>query len=58
MSGLVLDQFLDNLIISLNSLDVRGEQNLNVLLGCILAIKQMKKEIKIAEKSGEDVTDG
>ena len=41
-----MDKFLDNLIASLNSLEVKGETNLNILLGCILAIKQARAALE------------
>lgn len=37
-----MEEFFDNLLLSLNSLEVKGENNLNILLGCILAVKNAR----------------
>ena len=50
-----MEQFLDNLILSLNSIEVKGEKNMDILLGCILAVKKLKAEIvKPEEEKGEE----
>lgn len=36
-----MKDFLDQLLTSLCSIEVKGKDNLNVLLGCILATEQM-----------------
>ncbi len=40
-----MEQFLDQIILSLGSIEVRGEENLNILLGCILACKKMRASL-------------
>ena len=49
-----MEQFIDNLLLSLNSLEVKGEDNLNVLLGCILAVKKLKAEITKQKETEEN----
>mgnify|MGYP007133743655 CR=1 FL=1 len=53
-----MEQFIDNLILSLNSIEVKGEDNLNVLLGCILAVKKLKAELNKPKETGEDEDNG
>ena len=49
-----MEQFIDNLLLSLNILEVKGENNLNVLLGCILAVKKLKAEITKQKETEEN----
>lgn len=49
-----MEQFIDNLLLSLNRLEVKGETNLNILLGCILAAKQLKAELANPTRTEEE----
>lgn len=49
-----MEQFVDNLLLSLNSLEVKGEDNLNILLGCILAVKKLKAELSKSKETEEE----
>jgi len=49
-----MEQFLDNLLLSLGSIEVKGKDNLNVLLGCILAVEQLKEQLLKPEESESD----
>lgn len=49
-----MKQFLNNLELTLNAIEVKGEQNLNRLLGCILAVKQAKQSLGNEETEGEN----
>lgn len=48
-----MDQFFDNLLLSLNDIEVKGEANLNILLGCILAIKNARAALKPSPETPE-----
>lgn len=50
-----MSELLNNLLLSLNNLEVHGKKNLDILLGCILAIEQAKNILtseKEVEKNG------
>lgn len=35
---------IDKLLASLNAIEVHGKENLDILLGCIFALEQMREE--------------
>lgn len=49
-----MEQFLDQLIQSLNRIETRGEDNLNILLGCILACKKMRASLNAPQETEEN----
>lgn len=51
-----MHEILDALIRSLNQIEVKGERNLDILLGCILELKKLKgmvKTEKTVEREGD-----
>lgn len=48
-----MNEFLHALLISLNRIEVKGKDNLDILLGCIVAV-----ENKIEELSADESTPG
>lgn len=40
-----MEEFLDALIKSLCMVEVKGKDNMNILLGCILAAEEMKAKL-------------
>lgn len=42
--------FLNNLLKSLNSIEVKGKNNMDVLLGCMVAIERAIKELDEAQE--------
>lgn len=45
--------FLNSLLLSLNSVEVKGKQNIDILLGCMMAIEKMIAKIEAEESAGE-----
>ena len=45
--------FLNTLLRSINAIEVKGKDNLDVLLGCIYAIENKIAEIEREETNGE-----
>lgn len=41
-----MEQFLKSLLISLNSIEVKGRENMDYLLGAIIAIESMLNQIE------------
>lgn len=52
-----MKEFLATLLQSLNQIEVRGKENMDVLLGCIFAIEKKISEID-ADKTTEVTDDG
>lgn len=52
-----MDEFLRTLLNSLNCIEVKGKDNLDTLLGCIMAIERKIAELDSNEE-GETATDG
>jgi len=48
-----MEEFLDNLFRSLERVEVRGRENLDIMLGCMIAIERMKSELN-KTAGGED----
>ena len=44
-------QHINALIFTLNNIEVKGEKNLDMLLGCIKTLQKMKEEAIEAEKT-------
>lgn len=54
-----MKDFLNSLLQTLNCIEVKGKDNANYLLGCILAIEAAIKQIDAQEsKKTEEVADG
>ena len=51
--GIDMNEFLNTLLQSLNSIEVKGKNNIDILLGCILAVEKMQETMK-----DEVTTDG
>ena len=45
---------LDDILLTLNAIEVKGKDNIDKLLGVILAIEGMKEAQESTEKVGED----
>ena len=45
-----MENFLKTLLSSLNGLEVKGKDNLDILLGCMFAIEKKIKEIEDENK--------
>lgn len=50
-----MEEFLRSLLRSLDQLEVRGRENLDIVLGCMLAIEQVLTQI---QENEEEVSDG
>lgn len=53
--------FLNTLLASLDTLEVKGKQNLDVLLGCMMAVEKAIAQLEAQEKEPEETereTDG
>lgn len=46
---------IEDIIASLNGIEVKGRENLDRLLGCILALEAVVEAQKNAKKEGEEV---
>ena len=53
-----MKDFLANLYASLDNLTVKGRDNLDILLGCMMAIEQKIAEINAPIKEETEVEDG
>jgi len=45
-----MQQIIESLIITLGKVEVRGEENLDMLLGCIQTLKNLLETVKTAQK--------
>ena len=52
-----MEDFLNTLLKSLNQIEVRGRQNLDVLLGCIMAIENAIEQLPKEEEDNGRQTD-
>lgn len=50
--GIDMEEFLKTLLSSLNSIEVKGKDNIDILLGCILAVEKMQETL--TKEVGED----
>ena len=50
--------FLNTLLKSLNSIEVKGKQNMDILLGCIFAVENKIVELQAPEEVTEEAEDG
>lgn len=46
-------EFLKTLLSSLNGIEVKGRANMDILLGCIMAVERMINKIEAEETTGE-----
>ena len=46
--------FLNTLLQSLNQIEIKGKDNMDILLGCIYAVEQKITELNTPEESEED----
>ena len=49
-----MEEFLRSLLRSLDQLEVRGRENLDIVLGCMMAIEQVLTQIQKNEEEGSD----
>ena len=47
-----MNETIEKLIATLNLIEVRGKNNLDMLLGCILTLEQLEKELEDGEVDG------
>ena len=52
-----MEEFLNTLLKSLNQIEVRGRQNLDVLLGCIMAVESAIEQVPEEEEDNGRQTD-
>lgn len=53
-----MQQIIESLIITLGKVEVRGEENLDMLLGCIQMLKNLLETVKTVQKEvAEDGTE-
>ena len=52
-----MKEFLHTLILTLNDIEVKGKNNLDALLGCIMAAEVELAKIESEESIGKEVTD-
>lgn len=52
-----MEEFLKQLLTTLNQLEVKGKTNLDYLLGAIVAIESAIEQLKPTEET-EEITDG
>lgn len=45
---------IDQIIYSLNCLEVKGKHNLDILLGCILQLEKLREELNKPEESNNE----
>ena len=50
---IIMEEFLTTLISTLNSIEVKGKDNLDSLLGCIIASERELAKIHAEESMGE-----
>ena len=48
-----MDEFLRKMITSLNSLEIKGRENMSIVLGCIIACEQKLAELATKEESND-----
>lgn len=48
---------IEQIIRSLNQIEVKGKNNLDILLGCILALEELDKQIKAQQIPSEEPAD-
>lgn len=48
-----MEEFLNNLLKSLNCIEVKGRDNLDVLLGCMIAIENAIEQLNDPQKEEE-----
>lgn len=53
-----MKEFLETLIRSLNGIEVKGKDNLELLLGSIMAAEQKLFELNMEESAEEETADG
>lgn len=51
---------IEMVIRTLNNIEVHGKNNLDMLLGCIMALEQIESQMEqdVKEKTKEDTSDG
>ena len=47
-----MKEFLERLLQSLNEIEVKGKTNIDILLGCMMAVEQAIKQME--EKEGQE----
>ena len=52
-----MQEFLNQLLSSLNSIEVKGKNNLDILLGCMMAIENAIEQLN-APAEEQEATDG
>ena len=53
-----MKELLENLLKSLDRIEVKGKNNLDILLGCIMAIERMIAKIEAEESTGTEEENG
>ena len=48
-----MEKILDRLIYTLGTIEVKGKENMDALLGCILTLEQLKEKISQAVNNGD-----
>lgn len=53
-----MKEFLDQLLSSLNQIEVKGKSNMDILLGCIMAVEKAIGQINASAKDKEEEDNG
>lgn len=52
-----MEEFLRTLLATLNDIEVKGKQNMNLLLGAIMATEQELATLSVEESEGEIINE-
>lgn len=53
-----MKDFLTTLLKSLNEVEVKGKQNMDIMLGCMMAVEKMLNQLDTPEEESEVKDDG
>ena len=53
-----METFLRKILVSLNSIEVKGKENMDYLLGAIMAVEAMLNQMTDPTEEVEETTDG
>lgn len=56
--GTNMKDFLTTLLKSLNSIEVKGKENIDILLGCMMAVEQMISQLEAPAENDKEANDG
>lgn len=53
-----MKDFLTTLLKSLNSIEVKGKENIDILLGCMMAVEQMIAQLEAPAENDKEADNG